>query len=192
VRAFGFVPLGSGDLPLLATWLGRPHVAQWWREPADLAAVVENYGPLVEELDPTEAFIVHFDGSPIGYVQRYLIDEEPDWQSSLRLATTDAGGIGIDYLIGEPALVGMGVGRRMIAEFATACWKRYPSADRITVAVQQDNLASWKALEASGFRRVWAGHLESDDPSDEGPSFVYVAHRAGAHLEEGVNRREGT
>jgi aminoglycoside 6'-N-acetyltransferase len=178
VGDFGFVPLGPGDVPLLATWLGRPHVAAWWREPADLAAVAENYGPLIEGLDPTEAFIVHLEGNPIGYVQRYLIDEEPEWQSALRKAVRDAGGIGIDYLIGEPTLVGAGLGRRMIAEFAAACWQRYPSADRITVAVQQDNRASWKALEASGFSRVWEGELESADPSDDGPSFVYVAHRA--------------
>jgi aminoglycoside 6'-N-acetyltransferase len=174
---FGFVPLRGDDLALLATWLGRPHVADWWREPADLDAVVENYGPLTDGRDPTEAFIVHFGGRPIGYVQRYLIGEEPAWRASIRRALGDAGGVGIDYLIGEPELVGSGVGRRMIAEFVQACWVRYPSADRITVAVQQGNLASWKALEASGFGRAWAGEIESDDPSDRGPSFIYVAHR---------------
>ena len=177
VGEFEFVALRTTDLPLLAEWLGRSHVARWWREPSDPASVADRYGPLAEGLDTTEAFVVHDASRPIGYVQRYLIEEEPDWRASLRAALPDAGGIGIDYLIGEPDLVGRGVGRRMIAQFVEECWNRYPSADRITVALQQGNLASWKALEAAGFRRAWSGVIESSDPSDRGPSHIYVADR---------------
>jgi aminoglycoside 6'-N-acetyltransferase len=170
---FRFVPLRSSDLPLLATWLARPHVARWWREPSDLVSVEQNYGPIADGRDATEGFIVHFRGLPIGYVQRYVIDEHPDWRESIG----HGGGIGIDYLIGVRDLVGMGVGRRMIAVFVDASWNRYPSANHIAVALQQTNIASWKALEASGFRRVWTGDLVSSDPSDRGPSFIYVLDR---------------
>ena len=52
-----FRPLERSDLPLLAEWLGRPHVARWWREPSDLAAVEATYGPLIDGSDPTEGFI---------------------------------------------------------------------------------------------------------------------------------------
>jgi aminoglycoside 6'-N-acetyltransferase len=140
--------------------------------------VARRYRPLAEGTDPTEGFVVHFSGRPIGYVQRYLIDEDPDWRESIRGALVDSGGIGIDYLIGEPDLVGRGIGRRMISEFSTACWERYGYREDITVALQQDNVASWRALEASGFQRVWTGIIESSDPSDRGPSFLYVG-RAG-------------
>ena len=174
---FGFVPLRSSDLPSLAAWLARPHVAQWWREPSDLVSVEQNYGPLAEGIDLTEGFIVHFRDRPIGYVQRYLIDEHPDWRDTIRGALGHSGGVGIDYLIGEQDLVGRGVGRRLISEFVDASWNRYPSADGITVALQQDNIASWKALEAAGFRRVWAGDLVSSDPSDQGLSFIYILER---------------
>jgi aminoglycoside 6'-N-acetyltransferase len=136
-----------------------------------------SYRPLTEGLDPTEAFIVNLAGRPIGYVQRYLIDEHPDWRASIRAALGEDGGIGIDYFIGEPDLVGRGIGRRMISEFVQACWERYASCEHITVALQQENVASWKALEASGFERVWTGNIESSDPSDRGPSFIYVAKR---------------
>jgi hypothetical protein len=47
------------------------------------------------------------------------------------------------------------------------------------VALQQGNIASWKALEAVGFRRVWGGELVSSDPSDQGLSFIYVVDRVG-------------
>jgi aminoglycoside 6'-N-acetyltransferase len=174
---FNFVPLQSSDLPGLATWLNRPHVSRWWREPSDLASVKQNYGPIAEGLDPTEGFIVHFSGRPIGYVQRYLIDEDSDWRETIHRAVARTSGIGIDYLIGEPDLIGRGVGRRMISQFVSSSWNRYPSAERIVVALQQRNIASWRALEASGFRRVWEGDLQSSDPSDRGPSFIYIANR---------------
>ena len=176
---FTFVPLRSSDLAGLAIWLARPHVSRWWAEPSDLASVEQNYGPLAQGIDPTEGFIVHFSGHPIGYAQRYLIDEDPDWRETIRGALGHAGGIGIDYFIGEPGLVGGGIGRRMIAQFAEISWSRYPSAEQIVVALQQENIASWRALEASGFRRVWEGDLASSDPGDRGPSFIYIADRYG-------------
>lgn len=174
---FRFVPLESEDLAILAVWLARPHVARWWREPSDPVSVAQNYGPLAAGHDPTEGFIVDCGGRRIGYVQRYLIDDDPDWQETIldALGESNGIGIGIDYFIGEPDLVGKRVGRRMISEFVAESWSRYPSAERMVVAVQQENVASWKALEASGFRRAWEGELVSADPSDRGPSFIYVA-----------------
>jgi aminoglycoside 6'-N-acetyltransferase len=176
---FTFTALQSTDLQLLATWLSRPHVERWWREPFDPASVDENYRPMLDGSDPTEGFIVHWTGRQIGFVQRYLIADDADWRETVRSALGEDGGIGIDYLIGQPDLVGQGLGRRMISEFIDQSWTRYPSEDRVVVALQQENIASWKALEACGFRRAWAGELASSDPSDRGPSFIYVADRSG-------------
>ncbi len=47
----------------------------------------------------------------------------------------------------------------------------------MAVAVQQDNRRSWRALEKAGYSRVFAGMIESDDPSDAGPSYLYVRLR---------------
>jgi len=177
---FWFVPLRLSDLPNLAAWFALAHVEPWWREPFDLVAVERSYRPLAEGLDPTEGFFVHFgDRRPIGYVQRYLIEEHPDWRATIQGAVGHSGGIGIDYLIGEPEFVGRGIGRRMISQFVNESWRRYPSAERMIVALQQGNIASWKALEAVGFRRVWGGELVSSDPSDQGLSFIYVVDRVG-------------
>jgi hypothetical protein len=40
----------------------------------------------------------------------------------------------------------------------------------------QDNTASWRALEKAR-RRRWAVELASDDPSDEGPMYLYHRER---------------
>jgi aminoglycoside 6'-N-acetyltransferase len=175
---FSFTALQETDLSTLATWLSRPHVERWWREPSDSASVEQNYGPMVDGSDLTEGFVARLHGRPIGFVQRYLIDDDPNWRAVVQAALGQEGGIGIDYLIGEADLVGKGLGRQMISAFIVDSWRTYPAEDRIVVALQQDNIASWKALEAAGFRRSWAGELESTDPSDRGPSYVYVLDRS--------------
>ncbi len=192
-----FRPLERSDLPLLAEWLGRPHVARWWREPCDLAAVEATYGPLIDGSDPTEGFIAiragqgQGQGPPLAFLQRYRLDDNPQWQRAIAIARAEgpdwgsdaAGsaqigtGAGIDYLIGDPTMTGRGLGRQMIAAFVDLTWDRYPDITTVVVAVDQSNEASWRALEGAAFRRTWAGVLDSDDPSDQGPHYLYERRR---------------
>jgi aminoglycoside 6'-N-acetyltransferase len=65
----------------------------------------------------------------------------------------------------------------MISALVTACWTTYPHIHAVVVDVRQENRASWRALEHAGFGRVWEGTLDSDHPSDEGPSFLYLKRR---------------
>jgi len=53
----------------------------------------------------------------------------------------------------------------MIARFVDLAWVDYPQIDAVVVAVQQENRASWRALHEAGFRRTWAGTLDSDTPA---------------------------
>ena len=66
---FAFRPLARGDFSLLATWLGAPHIHQWWQEDYDPAAIEARYGPVVDGTDPGEVFVVVGDGQPIGLLQ---------------------------------------------------------------------------------------------------------------------------
>lgn len=159
---------------MLADWFSRPHVEPWWQEAYDAGSIERNYGPSVDGVDPTELFVVETEGSPIGFVQRYLLDENASWKASLAPTGEHEKAVGIDYLIGDEERVGMGLGPEIINAFVESTWQRYPGASEIVVAVQQANRRSWRALEKAGFERTWSGNLESDDPSDAGPSFVYV------------------
>jgi aminoglycoside 6'-N-acetyltransferase len=174
---FAFRPLGRHDFPLLSTWLSHPHVQEWWREDFAAGALEERYGPAIDGTDPTECFVVEHAGSPAGFIQRYLLADNPAWQRTLLVAGTPVDGAGIDFLIGDVALIGVGMGPRMIAQFVEATWPRYPEVPAIVVNVSPENRRSWRALEKAGFARVWSGPLESDDPSDEGPSHVYLCRR---------------
>jgi aminoglycoside 6'-N-acetyltransferase len=175
-----FRPLASADLPTLADWLGRPHVLRWWREAADIAAVEAAYGPMIDSTDPTEGFVAVLEGRSLGFIQRYRLDDNPEWEHTLGVAVGHIVGAGIDYLIGDESMTGQGLGRQMISRFVDDSWTRYPDIVAFVVAVQQDNRASWRALGAVGFRRAWGGTLDSDDPSDQGLSYVYVKPRSGA------------
>lgn len=172
-----FRPLSDGDLPKLAEWLAAPHVKEWWPEPDDLAAVTSRYLPMIEGPDRTEGFIILFDGLPIGYIQRYRFADEPEWRRTVAAAVDTSDAVGIDYLIGEVAMVGRGIGSEAIRTFLAGLWDSYAHAAVVVVAVQQLNLASWHALENAGFHRVWNGHLDTEDPSDQGTAFLYALSR---------------
>jgi aminoglycoside 6'-N-acetyltransferase len=177
--AVTFRPCIPDDLPLLPGWLLQPHVAAWWPDDPDLAAVEARYMPCMDGRDPTELFVLEADSVPAGFFQRYLVADHPQWAAALR-GTGQPGvesAIGIDYLIGDAALTGRGLGTIAILAFTQLALARYPLAGLLAVAVSQGNIASWRALEKAGYRRCWAGELDSDDPSDEGPMYLYRRDR---------------
>jgi aminoglycoside 6'-N-acetyltransferase len=169
--------LTRADFPVVSQWLAQPHVARWWRQAHSLEAVEGEYGPAVDGRDPTDVFIVEHDGRPVGLIQRYRLDANADWQKVLAPTGTPQDALSIDYLIGDEDLTGRGLGPRMIADCVAEGWQLHPDLSAVVVPVQQANRASWRALEKAGFERAWSGMLDSDDPSDEGPSHVYVLLR---------------
>jgi aminoglycoside 6'-N-acetyltransferase len=188
------------DFPALAAWLRAPHVEAWFPwvhgetdERGDLAATEAEYGPCIDGVDPTELFVIEVDGQPVGFIQRYRISDNPSWAAALSAAgesgaaagdTSAAGGfdsaMGFDYAIGVLEATGRGVGSEAIRQLVADTFSRYPDVDSVVVAMQQANRASWRALEHVGFERRWAGLLDSPDPSDAGPSYIYVISRAPA------------
>jgi aminoglycoside 6'-N-acetyltransferase len=174
-----FRPLRRDDFELLAEWLARPHVSQWWRDPYDAVSLEAHYGAAIDGRDPTEVFIIELGGAPIGLIQRYDTDDNQEWQRTLEAAGVRDRSVGIDYLIGVENLIGKGIGPAAIDRFVVDTWRRYGDVSVITVAIQQANTRSWRAIEKSGFARVWSGLLASEDPSDDGPSYIYQRHRSG-------------
>jgi len=124
--------------------------------------------------------VVELDHEPVGFVQRYLLADNPDWQRALALTGSPAEGVGIDYLIGSEALLGRSLGPAIIGTVVEDTWEAYPEIDAVVVSVAADNRRSWRALEKAGFTRMWIGLLDSADPSDAGQNVVYVRRRTDA------------
>lgn len=173
-----FAPLGAGDLRALSEWLSASHVKRWWPDPSDIASVTEKYRPLIDGTDTTKGYLIKCDGLSIGYIQSYRLVDEPGWHETIAAAVDVGDGVGIDYLIGREESTRRGFGSKAIKEFVATLWDQYEESAAIVVAVQQANLPSWKALERAGFRRAWSGQLDSDDPSDQGPAYLYVKERS--------------
>src|SRR6478735_2099374 len=116
-------------------------------------------------------FVFAVDRREAGVAQRYLIDEEPEWCDALAVALDASGMAGIDYLIGEPDLVGEGIGPAMIGAFVRLTFERYPACRAIVVDVDPQNRASWRALEKAGMRRIFTGQVL--DEGELAPAHLY-------------------
>jgi aminoglycoside 6'-N-acetyltransferase len=168
-------PLTADDLPLLARWLAEPGVRRWWNHDPHPTVVARDFGPSARGEEPGEDLVVVLDGRPVGLVQRSLLADYPDDLTELtRFADVPAGAVGLDYLIGDPALRGRGLGTRMIRAIVDETWTTYPLAPAVLVAVVAANVASWRMLEKAGLARVTEGPITPDNPVDDP---WHVVHR---------------
>jgi aminoglycoside 6'-N-acetyltransferase len=115
-------------------------------------------------------FVIEVGGRPVGLIQSYRVADYPAWDRTLNIS----GAAGIDFLIGDPADCGRGLGSRAIAQFSRAVFDAYSDVSVIAVAPQAANTASCRALANAGFTFLGLRDLESDDPSEAGPSAIHV------------------
>jgi aminoglycoside 6'-N-acetyltransferase len=144
-----FPPLAEADVPRVAGWLRQEHVALWWREPVEEAIEKRQAG--IEGRRPTRQFLIMVDGRPSGMIQTYRVVDNPDWQE---LVQVDDDVAGVDLMIGEPDLVGRGLGPRVLAAFVAEVVFADPDIHAAVATVEEPNRRSWRAFEKAGFRHV--------------------------------------
>jgi ribosomal protein S18 acetylase RimI-like enzyme len=133
-----FRPLTAADLPLTATWLARPHVAEWWD------------GPIV--LEPgLRQFLAVLEGEAIGYAQSYqaLACHGDGWW----LEVHDPGVHGMDQFLADAAKLGQGLGTQMVRAFV-ADLLADPRVTRVQADPSPANGRAIRCYEKAGFRRV--------------------------------------
>ncbi|MFG2040115.1 GNAT family N-acetyltransferase [Dactylosporangium sp. NPDC048998] len=168
------------DFPLLARWLAEPHVARWWNHETSPEAVARDFGPSARREEPNEDLLSFLDGAPLGLLQRSFVHDYPEYLADLApLTDVPPRAVAIDYLIGDPADVGRGLGPAMIRSAIEHVWAEHGDAQCVMVAVHADNIPSWRALEKAGLRRVASGEIEPDNPIDDRRHHVYRIDRPG-------------
>jgi aminoglycoside 6'-N-acetyltransferase len=141
-RHYRFRPVVPDDLPMIGLWLERPHVAAWWDDEDDKLA-----GIRAAMAEPsTQPFVIELDGRPIGYIQCY----DPHSEEDHPYRDQPMGTLGIDQFIGEPELVGVGHGSRLIAAFVESLFRR--GASRVIIDPDPANAHAIRAYEKAGFR----------------------------------------
>jgi aminoglycoside 6'-N-acetyltransferase len=168
----------DADFPLLRDWLAQPHVARWWHHETSIEAVRRDFGPAARGEEPCEDLLALVGGVPVGLVQRSRLADYPDELADFADAVeVPAGAMTVDYLIGDPDLVGHGLGPRIIRTVISRTWHEVPDTPAVLVAVAAANVASWRALEKAGLRRVGEGDMQPDNPVDDRLHYVYRVDR---------------
>lgn len=132
------------DMERFKRWLQMPYVAKWYHEPEDwLREIADRNG----EYGWIHHFIAERDGEPVGFCQYYAYTLGGEaWHGSI---DTD-GAYSIDYLIGEAAYLGKGLGRQIVLGLMDEI-RRQDGANRIIVQPDPENFASCGLLRACGF-----------------------------------------
>lgn len=153
-----FRPLATADLPVLHTWLGRPHVAEWWDGAPTLDDVIADYGPLVGSEGPHRAYIAYLGDRPLGFIKSYtpaLTHDEGWW-----LDEHDPGVRGIDQFLANASDLGQGLGTRLVRAFLDALF-RDPTVTRVQTDPSPANGRAIRCYEKAGF--VAHGVVETPD-----------------------------
>jgi len=136
------------DLRLVRGWLHQPHVARWFLTACTIEDEIDElrHGVLGEE--PTQVMLVLDGDRPVGWCQWYLCRDYPDHAVGVGADDDD---VGIDYAIGEPALVGQGVGTALIGALVQHIKSQHADAG-VIADPEAANVASRRVLEKNGFQ----------------------------------------
>lgn len=143
------------EYALISRWRAEPHVHEWW-DPDDPSPTVEQaaeqYGARARGEDPTTPCIVELDDRPIGYLQFYRWGSWPDADDELDIqAGPDT--FGIDLFIGEPELVGKGIGTRVV-DLICGHLETELGASWVALTTEVTNERAQRAYEKAGFSKV--------------------------------------
>lgn len=163
-----FRRITRADFGFLARWLAEPHVARWWYQEFTAEAVERDFGPSADRVRPNEDHMVMLGRRPIGLMQCAKWTDCPEYRAEIDpVYPVPDDSVTIDYLIGEPELIGRGIGTAMIRAFTERFWHADSAAPCIVVTVVSANLASWRALLSAGFHFVARGDLPPENPIDD-------------------------
>ncbi|ADU12448.1 GNAT family N-acetyltransferase [Asticcacaulis excentricus] len=140
---YGFRRLTEADIALVNDWIARPHVAQWWidgtggpSEPID--------ADILQEPD-FNTWIVSLHDRPFAYMQDYNPHLYPDHHFFDRPLGTR----GIDQIIGEADMVGIGHGTAFIRQRVVQLFAE--GASCIATDPHPDNTRAIRAYQKAGF-----------------------------------------
>jgi aminoglycoside 6'-N-acetyltransferase len=160
----------AADRALHVEWRNRPHVREWW-DPDDPPYTPErlevDYGAALRGEAPDQLAVIEYRGVAAGFVQFYPWAPYADELARMDLSLPD-GAWSLDILIGEPDLLGRGIGPRTVRAVCDHLFAR-EGATAVAFGVDLDNARGRAAyvragmtptveyldLDTRGGERVW-------------------------------------
>jgi aminoglycoside 6'-N-acetyltransferase len=173
---YTFTPLREDDLEVARRWLLQPHVRRWWNDDPHETdypqGTLDEWMTAVRGEDPTDMFVIHMDDRPIGVIQSYRVDAYPDYVAELGELREPA--FSLDVFIGEPDLIGRGIGPALLRDFLRMAFEKY-GLDYAVIGPARSNVAAIRSYEKVGFR--YLRDYREEDTTD--PDHVLLdVHRA--------------
>lgn len=148
--------LNDEDISLVEGWLNKEHVKKWYEIP-HLGVSINDWLYELKERNGEFKWLTHlivlWEGRPIGLCQYYKCEDSRDEDFGI---LPIAGSYGIDYLIGEEACLGKGLGKEMITSLVAMVFS-FPDARRVTADIDKENKASERTLLSCGFELLDTG-----------------------------------
>ena len=149
MQAVSFRPMAHEDLPSVVAWQQAPHATRWFHgRDVTLETATRRYAPRIDGEHATRMWVVTIGGRDVGYVQAYRVADHDEYA----VKTRHPEAVGFDYVIGDPAYVGKGLGTRMIWTFVHDVLRpTYPDVPTFLASPDHRNAASLRALAKCGF-----------------------------------------
>jgi aminoglycoside 6'-N-acetyltransferase len=147
-----FRPMRPEDLPQVWRWLNAPHMRAFYQKaPISLAEVEAEFLPDLNGEFPTFHHLVLLCGRAIGKLQCYRNLAYPDYAAEIGVVE----GVSIDLFIGEPELLGRGVGRRMLRAYALEiALPLHPGETKAFICHELANGRARACSKAAGFESL--------------------------------------
>ncbi len=171
LSAIGFRPLSRADFSAMLRWLSDPDVSGWYGEgelsPENLE---RQYGPGIDGTDPVDQYIIRIEGRDAGYIQAYVIDDEPEYA---RQIAVEPGAVGIDLFIGDPAIRRRGWGVPVLRAFVERIVFGTMRAPVAIIAPDPDNARAIHVYAKAGFRwRKTVPIVDEESSHNSGDEYV--------------------
>ena len=139
----------------MAMWRNRPHVRRRWdpdHPPMTIETARAEYRPDTIPGAPSTACVVELEDKPIGFIQFYRWASYADEAEEVGIAF-DERTYGLDVFIGEPELIGQGIGSKIVALLSDYMLEEL-GASSVALTTDLDNHPAIRCYEKAGFEKV--------------------------------------
>ena len=151
--------LGIQDLNYMYKWLNNGFAQQWYgKKEFTMRDIEKKYIPCIKNEKPTQAYLILYNDTPIGYVQTYKILDYQEYAQSININENAAG---LDIFIGEQDYIHKGLGKYIIKKFLDEIVFKLSDSDSCILGPEPDNIVAIKTYEKVGFKYIKS--VETED-----------------------------